>query len=131
MHSFQAWKFDEKAQACVNGFNSKCLSSITSRSIVEEARNPTFDLVLYIRRARLAYLGHTLRLDNDRMQFTSLKAYIHNNNKASILLDAPKFKNFEHLVRLASNRTLWRKHIRCIQGRKCNLIPRRDMINIY
>ena len=128
-HSKEAWRFDQKARACVNGFNSKCLSTITGRTIVEEARAPTFDLVLTIRKARLAWLGHVLRMDEDRSTLRSLRAYIHNNKNASILLDAPQFIDFEHLVRLASNRTLWRKHLKCIQGLNCNLIPCRDIMN--
>ena len=129
MHSYKAWRFDDKARSCVNGFNAKCLSTITGKTIVEEARRPTFDLVLVIRRARLAYLGHVLRMDEDRGVRRSLEAYIHNNNKASILLDAPRFKHFKHLAHLASNRTLWRKHIKSIKGRESNLIPRRDIMN--
>ena len=35
-----------------------------------------------------------MRMDKDRGLLRSLEAYIHNNNKASILLDAPKFKEF-------------------------------------
>ena len=128
-HSHEAWRFDDQARRCVNGFNAKCLSTITGRTIVEEARSPTLDLVLIIRRARLAWLGHVLRMDKDRGLLRSLEAYIHNNNKASILLDAPKFKDFKHLVYLASNRTLWRKHLKCIKGQGCNLIPRRDIMN--
>ena len=109
-HSFQAWRFDEKARACVNGFNAHCLSIITGRTIIEEARTPSFDMVLDIRKARLAWLGHVLRMDKDRSLVKSLEAYLLNKHDASIVLDAPKFRKFNHLSQMANNKVLWRKH---------------------
>ena len=68
-------------------------------------------------------------MEQDRGIRLALEAYIHNNKSASILKDAPKFKDFEQLSKLAHNKSLWRKHLKCIKGQDCNLIPRRDIIN--
>ena len=41
------------------------LSQITKRSIHEEAKYLTFNLINHIKARRFEYLGHKLRLDND------------------------------------------------------------------
>ena len=50
----------------INSVNSKMLSQITKRSIHEEAKHPTFNVINHIKARRFEYLGHILRLDNDR-----------------------------------------------------------------
>ena len=42
------------------------LSQITHRSIHQDAAKPTFDIVNFILKQRLEYLGHVLRLDHHR-----------------------------------------------------------------
>ena len=42
------------------------LSQIKKRSIHEEAKHPTFNVINHIKARRFEYLGHILRLDNDR-----------------------------------------------------------------
>ena len=42
------------------------LASITRRSIHDEAKEPSFDVVKFVRKYRLSYLGHILRMDDDR-----------------------------------------------------------------
>ena len=42
------------------------LSLITRRTIHEEARNPSYDTVEYVRNRRHEFLGRVLRMDEDR-----------------------------------------------------------------
>ena len=59
-YGHEAWLLDAKTLQFVNGFNSKCLSLITGRSIRDEAVNPSFDLCRHLRALRLRLLGHIL-----------------------------------------------------------------------
>ena len=67
-----AWLLDAKTLKFVNGFNSKCLSLITGRSIRDEAVNPTFDLCQHLRSTRLRLLGHILRIHMGLIHVTCL-----------------------------------------------------------
>ena len=72
------------------------------------------------------------RLSSDIVPWASEYDLIDMPN-SSILIDAPNHKNFNELAHLASNRTLWRKHIRKIDNynSKSTLIPRRYVINTH
>ena len=66
IYSAETWLFTRKIQQKVNGVNSKMLSLRTRRTIHQEARSPTFDVVAYIMERRWEYLGHILRMDPNR-----------------------------------------------------------------
>ena len=51
----------------INGFNSRCLHVMTGEHYRETATAPAYDLVLAVRKRRLHYLGHVLRMPADRM----------------------------------------------------------------
>ena len=54
--------------AALNGANSKMMSTITGRTVHEEASaDKTFDVVMWIRARRLQWLGHILRLGDERL----------------------------------------------------------------
>ena len=61
-----AWTLTKDVKKKVNGVNSKMLAQITRRSIHEEARTPSVNVVNMILKRRWGYLGHILRLDEDR-----------------------------------------------------------------
>ena len=65
-HGSEAWVLNTKVKKMINSVNSKMLSQITKRSIHEEAKHPTFNVINHIKARRFEYLGHILRLDNDR-----------------------------------------------------------------
>ena len=66
-HACEAWDLNESILKTINGFNSRCLSVITKGDVHELARDPPFHLVLTIRKRRLRYLGHILRMEQDRL----------------------------------------------------------------
>ncbi len=60
----------------INGFNSMCLHVMTVENYRETATAPAYDLVLAVRRRRLRYLGHVLRMPADRMVRCALMALV-------------------------------------------------------
>ena len=65
-YASSAWLFTSKMRQKLNGVNSKMLSLITKRSIHDEAKTPTFDVVNHVMSRRWDYLGHILRMDDCR-----------------------------------------------------------------
>ena len=51
----------------INGFKNRCLHVMTGEHYQETATAPVHDLVLGVRRRRLRYLGHVLRMPADKM----------------------------------------------------------------
>ncbi|KAI8520998.1 28S ribosomal protein S24, mitochondrial [Branchiostoma belcheri] len=66
-HSCEAWDLTRDVTRMINGFNSRCLQVITKKHFRDTATNPDYNLMLTIRRRRLRYLGHILRMDPSRL----------------------------------------------------------------
>ncbi|KAI8496686.1 hypothetical protein Bbelb_253410 [Branchiostoma belcheri] len=66
-HSCEAWDLTQDVTRMINGFNSRCLQVITKKHFRDTATNPDYNLMLTIRRRRLRYLGHILRMDPSRL----------------------------------------------------------------
>ena len=66
IYGSSAWFFTQKIRKLVNGVNSKMLSQITRRTIHSEASQPTFNIIDCICKRRWSFLGHILRLPEDR-----------------------------------------------------------------
>ena len=105
-----AWLLTSKMKQKVNGVNSKILALITKRSIHEEARSPTFDVVNHIACRRWEYLGHILRMDHHRalrrflLELSPREApYI----PGSLLADT-SFQNVDEMVEVAADRDRWK-----------------------
>ena len=63
----EAWQLTERAQARINGANARCLARITGRSAHEEVnrRTQTYNLVAYVKRSKMQWLVHLLRMTGD------------------------------------------------------------------
>ena len=61
-----AWLLTTDIRKSLNNVNSKMLSSITRRSIHAEAKEPSFDVVDFVLKCRRSYLGHILRMNEER-----------------------------------------------------------------
>ena len=61
-HCCEAWTLNRAVTRSINGFNSRCLHVMTGEHYRETATAPAYDLVLAVRRRRLRYLGHVLRM---------------------------------------------------------------------
>lgn len=109
-HACEAWNLTTRVRQIVNGFNSRCLHVITGEHYRVTATQPEFDLVLTIRRRRLRYLGHILRMDKTRLVRRTLIAYVYgggaNTPDGSLLQDCPGC-SIEELEVEAADRRLW------------------------
>ena len=89
---------------------------ITGKSYRETATQPDFDLVLAIRKRRLRYLGHVLRMSDDRLVKRTLVAYVSSQSHGipdGSLLDDPQCngQSLTSLKIIAADRRRWSKFI--------------------
>ena len=109
-HACEAWDLTSTVVKTINGFNSRCLHVITEKSYRETATNPDFDLVRSIRQRRLRYLGHILRLPEDRLLRRALFAYIMGGDsvpEGSLVMDFNNFQSLDELAKVAADRKQW------------------------
>ena len=71
-----AWALTRTVTRMVNGFNSRSLHVITGEDYRVTSTTPVYDLVLDVRKRRMRYLGHVLRLPPDRIVRRSLIALV-------------------------------------------------------
>ena len=109
-HGCEAWELTLKVRRMLNGFNSRCLNRITGKWYRDTAKNPDFDLVLAIRKRRLRYLGHILRMSADRLVRRTFIAYVSapGGPPDGSLLDDCRIKVIRQLADLAQDRCKWR-----------------------
>ena len=110
-HACEAWDLNKAILKTINGFNSRCLSVITKGDIHELARDPPLNLVLTIRKRRLRYLGHILRMEPDRLVKRTLIALTKGGSvypEGSLFMDV-KDISFADLELLAKDKVRWSK----------------------
>ena len=105
----EAWHLSEKAKASINGANARCLSRITGKTAHTEvsARSRTFDILKAIRKRKFEWIGHILRLNDDRLVKHAIKVQYVNGDYHNMLSDAPEASSFDKLVEMANDRELW------------------------
>ena len=116
IYGHEAWLLDAKTLQFVNGFNSKCLSFISGRSIREEAVNPSFDLCQHLRAARLRLLGHILRMDTDEPVRQVITSRGTNHRTGDLFMDAPIHESIDELTALAFDKHQWRLYVMALAG---------------
>jgi len=116
-HACEAWSLTEKVRKSINGFNSRCLHVITKRTYRETATNPPFNLVLAIRKRRMRYLGHILRMSPNRLLRRTFMAYTHGGNGAPDggLMDDCNSLPIEELALVAHDRRRWNSLVNDLQ----------------
>ena len=60
LHNVGGWLLDGRTTRRMNGTNSRLLSHITGRSVHQEVRSPTFDIVQWTKRKRVRWLDHIM-----------------------------------------------------------------------
>ena len=65
-HGHESWTMHPKILTSLTNWCARCLSVITGRSIPDEHRHPSFDLVAKLRARRLRWAGQVLRQDTDQ-----------------------------------------------------------------
>ena len=114
----EAWFITDAIRRKINGANSRMLSVITGKTIHQEAikESCTFNLVRVIRARRLQWLGHILRLDEDRLLFKAIRLMYEGRSKGDLLMDAPVTKTWEELRHCARDRKKWRSRVQAIRS---------------
>ena len=112
-HACEAWTLTDNVTRRINGFNSRCLHIITGESYRDTATKPVVNLLILIRRRRMRYLGHLLRMPPERLVRRSLLAYIdggRNIPEGSLLMDSAH-EPLNELIDSAMNRKEWNKRV--------------------
>ena len=114
----EAWFITDAIRRKINGANSRMLSVITGKTIRQEAieESCTFNLVRAIRARRLQWLGHILRLDEDRLLFKAIRLMYEGRSEGDLLMDAPVTKTWEELRHWARDRKKWRSRVQAIRS---------------
>ena len=79
------------------------------RSQRQERVKPTWDIIKTILMRRLKWLGHILRLDNDRMLKQAVLSMKKPYPKGSIMMNAPPHDSIQELIDLAGDHG-WENH---------------------
>ena len=112
-HCCTAWALTRTVRRMINGFNSRCLHVITGMDYRDTATTPVYDLVLAVRKRRMRYLGHVLRLPQDRIVRRSLIALVKGGTyypEGSLFSDC-EVDGLHELMMLATNRSAWRAKV--------------------
>jgi hypothetical protein len=107
-HGCEAWLLRPTTVQKLNGFNSRCLHLITGRSYRSEAVSPTFNLVKAVRQRRMRWLGHILRMPDERLLSQAVRAIASDGPPyptGSILMDC--HEEFDELQTVADDRAVW------------------------
>ena len=120
---------DSQGSKKLNGWNSRCLVTLTGRTHREEASTDTtsFDFAATMRCQRLNWLGQILRegpgnhLEELATTITLKEDGTH--PEGLLFVDAPAHDDTAHLCSLAGNEKGWAKHMRdtspeCIKATK-------------
>ena len=95
----EAWQLCNEATKALNGANSQMLSIITGKTPHAEASidTHTFDLLHWIRARRLQWLGHILRMTDDRKLKQTAYEIFKSPNPGDLLMDASKTDSWREL----------------------------------
>ena len=109
----EGWLLDDRTCKMLNGANSRMVDRITGKSPHEEASadTRTFDVVRAIRARRLKWVGHILRMTEDRMVQQALRYIADNRREGDLLSDTPPSFSWPELQSLAANRDAWRSMV--------------------
>ena len=102
----EAWYLDDEVRRKINGSNIRMVSVITDNTQKQEATEETctFNLVRAIRARRLQWLGHILRLDEDRLLLKAVQHMYAHRSEDDLLMDAPKTANWLELGQWSKDR---------------------------
>ena len=116
----ESWLMDEQTTRMLNGANSQMVARITGNSAHHEAdpKTRTFDLTKWIRARRLQWVGHLLRLNDQRdatgtlrMVHLAVKHMFENRTTGDLLQDVPQNVSWDELLALAAHKARWRQMV--------------------
>jgi hypothetical protein len=99
----------------LRNWSARCLSQITGRTVPDEHRSPTWDLIPRLISRRAKWLGHVLRAQESHPVRRVLKGWVEqvqsdggSYREGSVLAEAPAHDSFAQLTDLADDREMWR-----------------------
>ena len=108
----EAWRLTTDVRAALNGANASMVSVITGNTIREESTDgKLFDLVKWIRARRLQWLGHILRMTQERKIKHAIYVMFKTPQPGDILMDAPQTRSWRELCTYACDRDYWRARV--------------------
>ena len=108
IYGCEAWKMVVPVKKMLNSTNSKQLSLITKRTIHQEAKSPTIDVLMMVKKRRHQYLGHILRLDPNRLLYRFLIEVSPQQNQGALLSEIPH-RTLDELMAAAADKDEWRQ----------------------
>ena len=107
----EAWELSEQCLRSLNGSNAGCLHRFTGKTRIEESRptTTTYSLCGDIRRRRLVWLGHILRMDKSRLVFKAAIVQHRSKRAGNLFMDAPAHRDLKELLAMAKCRKFWKK----------------------
>ena len=93
------------------------VARITKRTVHEEASASTriFDVVRWIRARRLQWVGHILRMDQDRLVYKALYYEHTHRTEGGLLMDLHVSHTWRDLCVMASDRSAWRARVKALR----------------
>ena len=111
----ESWILDGRMTERLRNWSARCLSQITGRTVPDEHRSPTWDLVPRLISRRAKWLGHVLRAQESHPVRRVLKGWVEqvqsgsgSYREGSVLAEAPAHDSFAQLTDLADDRETWR-----------------------
>ena len=113
----EAWQLTAEVDRALNGANSQMLSDITDKTPhVEVTKDSyTFDLLRWIRARRLQWLGHILRMGQERKLNQVTFEIFKSSKPGDLPMDAPKTKSWWELEAYADEKEYWRTRVRSMR----------------
>ena len=111
----EAWCLNDENLRRLNRANASCLHRFTGKSRIEESRRTTctYSLCDDIRRRRLTWLGHILRMKKtdgkERLVKVALRVQHDMEGRGDLFMDAPRLQSFEEIEEMAQDRATWRR----------------------
>ena len=111
----EAWALNEATIKKLNGANAQMVSIITGKTPHQEASSKwrTFDLVRWIRARRLAWLGHILRMGQERKLKQAVYEIFKDRQPGDLLMDAPPHTSWRDLCEKAfeNDKESWKARV--------------------
>ena len=108
----EVWDLNDKIKVMLNGANARFLSRFTGKDAHAEAsvRTRSFDLVLTIGKRRFKWLGHILRMSDQRLVKLTTGVQHCQGLQGNMFIYIPGQHSFiRSLCKLAKNRKVWRE----------------------